>query len=105
MNEHFLKKYVKFPVLRNRNSQKDLDETDSNSIWPSPPSLAEIELNPKQNANSEQLQTIDSSPGSPMDTSTPLNSDTEAAEHPVVVTGTSSKDTGADLYQASTMLA
>ena len=83
----------------------DLDETDSNSIWPSPPSLAEIELNPKQNANTEHLQTIDSSPGSPMDTSTPLDSDTEAAEPPVVVAGTSSKDTGPDLHQASTMLA
>ena len=97
-----LQEILAFSVTEKNN---DLDETNNNTPWPSPPSLSEIQIHPKENANTEHLQTTDSSPGSPMDTSTPLDSDTEETEPPVVVAGTSSKDTGPDLHQASTLLA
>ena len=99
--EH-LQQTLAFSVTEKNN---DFDETYNISPLPSPPSLSEIQIHPKEYANTEHLQTIDSSPGSPMDTSTPLDSDTEQTEPPEVVAGTSSKDTGPDLHQASTLLA
>ena len=45
--------------------------------WPSPPSSPHISINPTPDANISHLETIDSDPGSPMDTSTPLDSENE----------------------------
>ena len=42
-----------------------------------PPSSPHININPTPGANISHLETIDSDPGSPMDTSTPLDSENE----------------------------
>ena len=59
-------------------SEKDNDPNlTGSSPWPSPPSSPHININPRPDANISHLETIDSSPGSPMDTSTPLDSENE----------------------------
>ena len=59
-------------------SEKDNDPNfTGSSPWPSPPSSPHINIHPRPDANISNLETIDSSPGSPMDTSTPLDSENE----------------------------
>ena len=59
-------------------SEKDNDPNlTGSSPWPSPPSSPHININPRPDANISHLETIDSNPGSPMDTSTPLDSENE----------------------------
>ena len=59
-------------------SEKDKDPNlTGSSPWPSPPSSPHININPRPDANISHLETIDSNPGSPMDTSTPLDSENE----------------------------
>ena len=59
-------------------SEKDNDPNlTGSSPWPSPPSSPHININPRPDANISHLETIDSDPGSPMDTSTPLDSENE----------------------------
>ena len=58
--------------------KKDNDPNlTGSSPWPSPPSSPHININPTPDANISHLETIDSYPGSPMDTSTPLDSENE----------------------------
>ena len=59
-------------------SEKDKDPNlTGSSPWPSPPSSPHININPRPDTNISHLETIDSNPGSPMDTSTPLDSENE----------------------------
>ena len=59
-------------------SEKDNDPNlTGSSPWPSPLSSPHINIHPRTDANISHLETIDSSPGSPMDTSTPLDSENE----------------------------
>ena len=59
-------------------SEKDKDPNlNGSSPWPSPPSSPHININPRPDVNISLLETIDSNRGSPMDTSTPLDSENE----------------------------